>query len=235
MKQESLEKNNLEVKEKKDETIQALIVSAGEIDLDLINYYTSVSEFKYIIGVDKGIEYLKLCNIKPTHLVGDFDSINKEVLEEYIGMEDITTRIFNPNKEGTDTELAVNLAIDLGVDRIFLLGGTGRRLDHTFGNIYISKTALDKGVNCFIIDKYNRIFIAGPGKVHVNKGNVYKYITVFPYEGHVKGLSIKGVKHPIDVDVLEKENTQSISNQIIDKECTIEIGQGHLIIVQSRD
>ncbi len=38
-------------------------------------------------------------------------------------------------KDLTDTEIAMNLAIELGAERIFILGGTGTRLDHVVANI----------------------------------------------------------------------------------------------------
>jgi len=58
---------------------------------------------------------------------------------------------FPAEKDMTDTELAVNTAIDRGYKNIVIIGGTGTRLDHTLSNIFLLKLMLDRGVKGRII------------------------------------------------------------------------------------
>ncbi|MFQ9394069.1 MAG: hypothetical protein ACLR2E_08195 [Lachnospiraceae bacterium] len=59
--------------------------------------------------------------IRPTHIVGDFDSASGDALEYFRRFPEIPIRKFNPVKDLTDTEIAMNLAIELGAKRIFIL------------------------------------------------------------------------------------------------------------------
>ena len=54
---------------------------------------------------------------------GDFDTISPEILEKYLGREDEDVEVhrFNPEKDYTDTDIALKLAIDLAEDE----AGTG--------------------------------------------------------------------------------------------------------------
>ena len=66
-------------------------------------------------------------------------------------------REFNPVKDATDTEIALRLAIELRVQKLWIFGATGTRLDHVLSNIHILKIPHDAGVEAYIIDECNRI------------------------------------------------------------------------------
>lgn len=65
----------------------------------------------------------------PDCVIGDFDStINTTDLIAFISHYRLRRSDF------TDTEAAINHAIELGIRDITVYGGIGGRLDHTFGN-----------------------------------------------------------------------------------------------------
>ena len=73
-------------------------------------------------------------DLKPDIAVGDFDSLSKEG-EAY--METLTnTEILRlkPEKDDSDTQSAVNYAIEHGAGKIMILGATGNRIDHLMAN-----------------------------------------------------------------------------------------------------
>ena len=60
--------------------MKCLIVSAGsEPSLESLRRYARESDF--VIGVDKGCNYLYSAGIIPEYIVGDFDSSNKEIIK----------------------------------------------------------------------------------------------------------------------------------------------------------
>ena len=65
-----------------------------------------------IIAVDKGLEALYQLHIIPNHVVGDFDSAFPEILEFYKNQSQIIFHKFNAEKDNTDTDIAVKLAIE---------------------------------------------------------------------------------------------------------------------------
>ena len=70
-----------------------------------------------ILAADGGYRHCQAAGLKPDLLLGDFDSL--ETLPP--GLE---TRTFPPEKDDTDTMLAVKTALDRGCEEIYIYGGT---------------------------------------------------------------------------------------------------------------
>lgn len=118
------------------------IVSGGNPPSEkLLKKY--ISEVEFIIAADKGSECLYKYNIIPDLLLGDFDSAKKEILDNMkLKVKEVLE--FQPEKDYTDTEIAVMEAIKRGAEKIYLFGATGTRMDHTLGNIGLMLTTKKK-------------------------------------------------------------------------------------------
>ena len=83
-----------------------------------------------LVAADSGLMAMEEAGIKPDWIVGDMDSLDDPArLNKYpAGM----LLRFPPEKDFTDTELALNLLKDKGCDKIWIAGGGGGRLDHLF-------------------------------------------------------------------------------------------------------
>ena len=74
-------------------------------------------------------------------------------------MEHIIWEVHQPEKDETDTELALNRAMASGCGEIAVLGATGGRLDHMLGNIHLLYPCLQKGFSpIFWIPRIKCIF-----------------------------------------------------------------------------
>ena len=88
---------------------------------------------------------------------GDFDSLSgagKAYLESLDHTEIVR---LNPEKDDTDTQSTLNLAIRRGAKNILILGATGGRLDHFIGNMGLLGYGRQKGVNVILADAQNYI------------------------------------------------------------------------------
>lgn len=93
--------------------MKVLIITGGNIDDDFAFSFLKNNIYDEVIAVDGGLAFVDRAGIKITHLVGDFDTIDGAVLEKYIHREDICVHQFIPEKDYTDTDIAVKLAIRL--------------------------------------------------------------------------------------------------------------------------
>ena len=85
---------------------------------------------KTIICCDGAIQKLSAVGVKPTVIVGDFDSLPKSLMEKY---SDII--FHNPDQETNDLTKSMQWAKQHGFTDVCILGATGLREDHTLGNI----------------------------------------------------------------------------------------------------
>ena len=83
-----------------------------------------------IICCDGSVENLVSFGREPHAIVGDIDSLNVELAEKY------ADRVFrNSEQETNDLTKAVNWCVSRGYNDIIITGATGKREDHTIGNI----------------------------------------------------------------------------------------------------
>ena len=86
-----------------------------------------------VIAADSGYNNAKTLGVKVDILLGDMDSIG----EAYdLVPQDTEIIKLPPEKDDTDTSLAVKLALERGCDNIVIIGGLSGRLDHTMANLY---------------------------------------------------------------------------------------------------
>ena len=126
-----------------------LIVTGGKLEKEFLLKTIKEREFEIIIAVDNGLKILNEININPQHIVGDFDTVKREILEKYKENKSIKIHEFNPIKDNTDTDIAIRLAIELKSGEITIIGGIGTRIDHVLGNIHVLKYATKNEV-CYI-------------------------------------------------------------------------------------
>ena len=188
-----------------------------------------------IIAGDRGLEALYKLKIIPNHVVGDFDSVSSEVLEFYKKQTQIIFHTYNAEKDNTDTDIALKLAIQMKSSEITILGALGKRMDHAIANIHILKDALGANIPCQILDEHNRIYLVNTEKT-LEKDKVYgKYISLIPLTSTVEGLTLKGFKYPLNRYNLPIGTSLGISNEIIEDIAHIEMEKGILIVIESKD
>ncbi|MGN0373115.1 MAG: thiamine diphosphokinase [Enterocloster sp.] len=212
-----------------------LIITGGTIDLKFAGSYIAGEKFDRIIAVDGGLEAARSLKLEPDIIVGDFDTAKPELVAYYRRKEHIIWEVHQPEKDDTDTELAIKRALACGCDRIVILGATGGRLDHMLGNIHLLYPCLQKGVHAAIVDPQNRLYMID-GEYHFPAKKMWgKYISFLPLTQEVKGITLKGFKYPLTGRDIEIGTSLCISNELIEEEGVITFEDGVLIVVESHD
>ena len=138
--------------------MKAVLIGGGnEPSKDILN--EELKDAELLICADGGANCLYKYKIIPQYLLGDFDSINKTILEFYKG-KDCCIEIYSKDKEYTDSEICFNKALELNATEITMLGFTGNRLDHFIGNLGLLLRCTTLGIHGVIRDNNNKILIA---------------------------------------------------------------------------
>lgn len=224
------QEKNMKNKSKK---INTLIVTGGNVNIKFLKEYLEENKFNAIIAVDKGLEALDKIEIIPNYIIGDFDSINKEILKQYEN-RNIPITYLKPEKDFTDTHMALKLAIKIRSSKITIIGAIGTRIDHSLANIHILKEALENGIEAQIVDEYNKIFLLNKG-INLNKDLNYRYISLIPLTNMVEGITLEGFKYKLENANLNIGESIGISNEQLLETANIKIKSGILIVNFSKD
>ena len=214
---------------------KTVIVSGGMLEEDFVLPILKSEETEFVIGVDKGLEFLYKHEIKPEYIVGDFDSVSRELVDYYREELNVPIREFNPVKDASDTEIALRLCLGLNRKSILILGGTGNRIDHLWANVQCLQIALQAGVDARIVDSHNQIRLLD-SDITLKKSEAFgPYFSLFPLEMPVDELSIRGAKYPLQNHFLKPSDSLCVSNEFAEDEVTISFVYGKVILMETRD
>lgn len=212
--------------------MKALIIAYGRLNSCQYLVQEAASS-DVVICADGGLEYAARCGITPDYMIGDFDSVSKETLERF-RVAGVTTISYPPEKDYTDTEICMNKAIELGADEICIAAGIGSRIDHSLGNIGLLNILISKGIRACIMSDDCTIYMCRNSNFLL-EGAPGDTISIIPYGGNAEGITLKGLKYPLDNAVIPLGKPRGVSNIMVDKECSISIKKGEIIIIHYRN
>jgi len=178
----------------------------------------------YFVFCDSGLRHLENLSVKPSLIVGDFDSHENPNI-------DVETIVLPCEKDDTDTVFAVKEAIRRGFDDFLLLGVVGARLDHTLGNVSIL-LYLDKlGKRGLIIDDYSEMEIVSDKPAYIDDN--FAFFSVLNISGTAKGLTITNAKYPLDNAEITCDYQYGISNEVLSgKTAKVSVSDGKLLLIK---
>lgn len=208
--------------------MKAAIIAHGCINnMEIVKYECSTAD--HVLCADGGAEYVYKCNVLPDYLIGDFDSIDNEILK-YFSTRKAEIIRYPKEKDYTDTELCIMKAIKMGCNEICLLGMTGKRIDHTLGNIGLLDMIKKQGVDGYIACDDCIIYLCND-KINL-KGKIGDTVSIIPFKGDGVGVSTKRLKYPLNRAVLEFGRPLGVSNIMLENTCEITVESGELLIIK---
>jgi len=196
-----------------------------------------------LIAADRGLEALRqareLCgeSALPDVAVGDFDSVSAGTLAFFEGLGGIRFERHRPEKNQSDTELALAVAAESGAEDVLLMGVTGTRLDHMLSNVLLLKEGRDMGLRCTLLDAHNRLRLLAGRTVFRREDSPYSYISFLPLTARVEGITLRGFRYPLEGYSMElgAECGLCVSNEIRDREAVVDFSGGLLLAIESKD
>lgn len=195
------------------------LVGAGDFYSQL-----STTDEDIIIAADGGYDNLVSHGYTPNVLVGDFDSIKREI------PEGVRTVKYPEKKDETDMFLAYEEGVKLGFSDFVLIGATGGRLDHTYANLSLLLYAKEHGHNLTIIDS-NGIILCIKNEAVTLTGSEGAYLSVFAVGGVANGVTISGAEYEVKNTSLSPAFPLGVSNRFKDCPAYISVEDGALLII----
>lgn len=207
--------------------MRAFIYTGGTIRTE--NIYERPQKDDLIIAADGGLLNARQFGVKPQILLGDFDSLGEP------DVDGDTELIRVPaEKDDTDTQLAVRVALERGADEIVIVGGLEGRLDHTLSSLAILENLDGRHVHATFTSGQNRArFLRNNSTLVARSG--FRYLSLIAADEKVRGVSVEGCKYPLKNAKLSRLYQYTVSNEIVGNCALIDVRRGGVWIVESND
>lgn len=181
-----------------------------------------------VICADSGYKNAVSMGAKVDILVGDFDSLGS--IPVSVG-EVIQVPV---EKNSTDTQLAVDIAIERGANEIIIVGSTSGRVDHALSTLAILELLWDKRIPAIVVNGQNRVrFIRDSGTILIR--SAYKYFSIVTLDKIAKKVSIDGAKYTLVKKDIGRSFQFAVSNEIMKNAALISVKKGSVYVIESRD
>ena len=170
-----------------------------------------------------------LKDFRPDLIVGDFDSAPQPKTEH-------ETIVLPHVKDDTDTQYAAHWLLEHGYDEITLLGALGgARLEHTLANLATGLYLAKNGVNVLLANERSELRYLVPDRELILQRRDWKYLSLFPMEGRLTGVCIRGAFYPLENAVLTADYPLGVSNEFIADTAQLQCSGGCGLVVLTRD
>lgn len=178
----------------------------------------------YVIAADRGFDSLMAYGVTPDLAVGDFDSLGHR--PNHPNVIQLPTE-----KDDTDMVYALREGLGLGYRRFVLLGGVGGRLEHTLANLQLLDWLTTNGAQGALAGEKTVATCIRDGDSLTFPATLEGYLSVFCNSGSAEGVTLSGLKFPLDKAELAGSFPLGVSNQFQGQEATVTVEKGSLLLL----
>ena len=212
--------------------------------------WQELAEDDYLIFCDGGLRHAEALGVRPSLIIGDFDSHPMPEIAEAEDTEpsaepaaygqvirhahtaDGTEVIILPHmKDWTDSVYAAKEAAARGFDRLLLIGVSGGRPDHYFANISILNMPELRGIEAWIMDDCSRMRLLAAGQSLLVEDDV-QYFSLIAFDGPARGVTVGGALYPLQDAEITAEDPYAVSNEVLPGgRAEISLKEGKLLVI----
>jgi len=191
---------------------------------------TWIPDGAVLIAADGGAEHCLSLGWTPDILVGDFDSLPADTVE------DLTSRgvevIRHPtDKDATDLELAIQLAIGRGIGDLLILGAVGDRWDQSLASFLLLERYAQTTTSIRLLDGPQEAFLIRAGEKQVVEGRPGDVVSLIPLFRDASGINTQNLAYPLSGEHLNFGSTRGLSNVLLSETASITLKDGVLVCV----
>jgi len=214
------------VRMKKDAPGLTAVVVADAPAADLRPFEQLVRQADLLIAADGGARYLLAFDIVPHIAVGDFDSLDVEVLDRLV-QSGVKVERHSVHKNETDLELALLRAIERGAKCVHVLAALGGRPDQHLANLQLLTHPSLAQVDVRLLHRGWEIF-AVRDQIDII-GAPQDIVSLLPMTEEVSGIVTEGLFYPLRNETLRLGPARGVSNVMTSTSARVTVGSGILL------
>lgn len=183
-----------------------------------------------VVVADGGARAARAAGIVPDLLVGDLDSLD-DASARWASRRSIRGRVFPPEKNATDAELALRLAVQRGAREIVIFGPLSGRMDQALANVFLVVAARALGSRARLTDGRAFVWLASrTTRIDGRRGDL---VSLLPLSPRVRGIVTTGLRYPLNQGTLRQGFTRGISNEIVSLPASVRVAKGDLLLIHT--
>jgi thiamine pyrophosphokinase len=191
-----------------------------------------------VIAADSGLDHARRLDLAVDLVVGDLDSVSDDALA-WAAERHVPVERFPTDKDATDTELAIEAAVDRGARHVVVVTGAGagaargeRRLDHLLSVVLLLGQPRWSNVTIEAwVGEAHVLRLAGPGRLVVpaERGET---VSLLPIGGAAHGITTEGLRYALSGETLDAASSRGVSNVVDRPQPSITVERGTLLVIR---
>lgn len=190
----------------------------------------AIASADLVVAADSGAATALHYGCTPAFIVGDLDSLEIPVSElEAMGCQFVHAAV---EKNETDTELAMQVALEHGASEMTLLGALGgARFDHTMANILLLAGFEETPIR--IVDGPSICWLLrGPGSTSI-VGQPGDLLSLLPLTDAASGVRTTDLYYPLYGETLRFGRPRGLSNVLTREHAEVSLEGGMLLVIHT--
>ena len=210
----------------------SLIFSGGLTPSDAtLDIARTIQNVDLVIAADSGLHTAQKLNMHVDFVVGDFDSVDASALARATSAHTQAIR-HSADKDFTDLESALLLAVDKNSQHIIIVTAGGGRLDHQFG--FVAAMFNPKLRNCKVeaLGRDTRLFaLQGPATCDIAT-QIGDTVALQSFSNKSEKISTSGLQWQLTNESLNNFETRGVSNIATKEHVSVSVELGQLLVIQ---
>ncbi len=184
-----------------------------------------------VVAADSGASVAELLGLVVHEVVGDLDSLSPAEVQRLVELG-ASLEAHEPDKDATDLELALTVAMRHDPTHIIVLGGLGGRPDHELANLLLLSSEAMAGVDVALRSGRCTVCVIRPGRRTTLSGSRGEVVSLMAVSGPARGVTTTGLRWPLVDAELTVGTTLGISNELLGPQASVTCNQGVVLAVQ---
>ena len=210
--------------------MRVVVVASADLDPGDRSWLDGVD---LVIAADGGAGSLDRIGRRPDRLIGDLDSV-EPALAARLADAGVRVEPHPPDKDASDTELAVEAALAAGATEVVLLGAFGgARVDHELANLLLLADPALAGRDIRAVRGGSVVSaLHGGGRADL-RGAVGDIVTLLPVGSDATGVTTHGLRWPLASATLRLGRSRGLSNEVVASPASVLVEHGTLLVIET--
>lgn len=182
-----------------------------------------------VVAADSGVDRALALGLHVDIAIGDFDSVTQAGLAT-VELAGARVDRHPREKDATDLELALDVALAAGPRRILVVGSESGRLDHLLSSLLLISAPRYAGIE---VDA-----LLGGTHVHVIHGSRTlagvpgELVSLLAVHGPAERVTTQGLAYPLQGETLAEGTSRGVSNVFADPLASVSLEAGVLLVLR---